>query len=219
MTDTDAPVAAEVSEERDGRGPIEVLAAILLGLAGLLTAYAAYHGGLAGGDAIKGYSEATISRNEANGYYNDYTAQYNQDMNTFLQFQVLVEQGQDDVAEVIRDRMFSDELEAGYTEWETLTGDDDVYTPLDTESYSLESLDLYSEEFDSSTALFEEAAETDDRGDQMDLAGVFLAVSLFFAGIAAVFRSNKISYVLLAAAAGLVVPGCLAIGRGKGWIG
>ena len=122
-------------DEDDGRGKIELIAAILLGLAGLLTAYAAYYGGLAGGDAVKGYSEATISRNEANSFYSDYGTKLAQDTNVFLQYQILVEQGNDEVADVVRDRLFSPELEAAYAVWNELTGDDDVPTPMDTEAY------------------------------------------------------------------------------------
>jgi len=215
MTTQDAGASAEAG---DGRGKIELIAAILLGLAGLMTAYAAYFGGLAGGDAVKGYAQATISRNEANSFYSDYGTKVAQDTNVFLQYQILVEKGDDVAAEVVRDRVFSPELETAYAVWNELTGDNDVATPMDTDAYVVEEFTQY-EVFDAaSQQQFEEAAATDDQGDNMDLASIFLAVSLFFAGIAALFKVNKLSYSLLVGSAVLIVPGCWAIAKGKGWI-
>ena len=210
--------ATAPADDDEGRGRIELIAAILLGLAGLLTAYAAYYGGLAGGDAVKGYAEATISRNEANSFYSDYGTKVAQDTNVFLQYQILVERGDEDVADVVRERLFSPELEAAYVVWNELTGDADVPTPMDTEAYVVEEFGSYQDQFDLSTQQFNEAAEIDDQGDNMDLASIFLAVSLFFAGIAALFKVNKLSYALLVGSAILIIPGCWAIAKGKGWI-
>jgi hypothetical protein len=211
-------VPTEPVDDDEGRGKIELVAAILLGLAGLLTAYAAYYGGLAGGDAVKGYSQATISRNEANSFYADYGTKVAQDTNVFLQYQILVEQGNDDVADVVRERLFSPELEAAYVVWNDLTGDADVPTPMDTDAYVVEEYGSYQDQFARSTSEFDEASATDDLGDNMDLASIFLAVSLFFAGIAALFKINKLSYALLVGSAILIIPGCWAIAKGKGWI-
>ncbi|MEO6124224.1 MAG: hypothetical protein ABIR32_10985 [Ilumatobacteraceae bacterium] len=218
MSDMTTQDAAVTVESADGRGKIELIAAILLGLAGLLTAYAAYYGGLAGGDAVKGYAEATISRNEANSFYADYGTKVAQDTNVFLQYQILVEKGDDDAANVVRDRLFSPELETAYVVWNELSGDADVPTPMDTDAYVVEEFGSYQQQFDLSTQQFNDAAATDDLGDNMDLASIFLAVSLFFAGIAALFKINKLSYSLLVGSAVLISPGCWAIAKGKGWI-
>jgi hypothetical protein len=200
------------------RGKIEIVAAILLGLAGLLTAYAAYYGGLAGGDAIKGYSQATISRNEANGYYADYSQKVAQDTNIFLQYALATNAGSTDSAQFIRDRLFSPELETAYVAWEKLEGDNDVPTPLDTPEYVVQDLTTYQGLFDQSQKEFDDAAATDDQGDNMDLASIFLAVALFFAGIAALFKGRTVSIALLCGSALVIIPGCWAIAKGKGWI-
>lgn len=215
---SDVPGEVVEQEDDNDRGKIEVVAAILLGLAGLLTAYAAYYGGLAGGDAIQGYSKATISRNEANGYYADYGQKVAQDTNVFLQYQIQVESGNDSVAGVIRDRLFSPELETAYVAWEKLTGENDLPTPLDTPAYAVEDLTTYQTLFDQSNKEFDQAAAVDDQGDNMDLASVFLAVALFFAGIAALFKGRNVSIALLIGSAIVIVPGCWAIAKGKGWI-
>jgi hypothetical protein len=216
ITSSTGPDAVEVVEADDNdRGKIELVAAILLGLAGLLTAYAAYYGGLAGGDAIKGYSEATISRNEANGYYADYGQKVAQDTNIFLQYAIAAH---DTSAQFIRDRLFSPELETAYVAWEKLEGENDVPTPLDTPEYVVEDFTTYQGLFDQSQKQFDDAAATDDRGDNMDLASIFLAVALFFAGIAALFKGRRTSIALLCGSALVIIPGCWAIAKGKGWI-
>ena len=211
--------AVEVVEADDNdRGKIELVAAILLGIAGLLTAYAAYFGGLAGGDAIKGYSEATISRNEANGYYADYSQKLAQDTSIFLQYAIAAQAGNDTSAQFIRDRLFSPELETAYVAWEQLEGENDVPTPLDTPEYVVEDYTNYQTNFDLSQKQFDDAAAKDDRGDFMDLASIFLAVALFFAGIAALFKGRRVSIALLCGSAVVIIPGCWAIAKGKGWI-
>jgi len=60
--------------------------------------------------------------------------------------------------------------------------------------------------FDNANALFAQAEQefadaqqVDDQGDKFDLASVFLAVSLFFAGIAALFEVCRIRIAMLAA--------------------
>jgi hypothetical protein len=218
MSDTTVDAAEVVEVDDHDRGKIEIVAAILLGLAGLLTAYAAYYGGLAGGDAIKGYSQAAISRNEANGYYADYGQKVAQDTNIFLQYALATEAGNTDSAQFIRDRLFSPELETAYVAWEKLEGDKDVPTPLDTPEYVVEDFTTYQGLFDQSQKEFDDAAATDDQGDNMDLASIFLAVALFFAGIAALFKGRNVSIALLCGSAIVIIPGCWAIAKGKGWI-
>lgn len=221
MTDAMEPTmepAVVVEPDEDSRGGIELFAAILLGLAGLLTAYAAYYGALAGGDALQGYSKATISRNEANGYYADYGQKVAQDTNVFLQYQIKIEEDNVAVADVIRSRLFSPELEVAYVAWLELTGENDVPTPLDTPEYVVEDFDTYQVLFAQSEAEFAEASKIDDQGDNMDLASVFLAVALFFAGIAALFKVRKISMALLISSAILLIPGIWAIAKGNAWI-
>lgn len=218
MSDTTSDAGEVVEAGDNDRGKLELVAAILLGLAGLLTAYAAYYGGLAGGDAIKGYSEAAISRNEANGYYADYGQKVAQDTNIFLQYAIAAQAGNDTSAQFIRDRLFSPELETAYVAWEKLEGDNDVPTPLDTPDYVLEDFTTYQQEFAKSQKEFDDAATKDDLGDNLDLASIFLAVALFLAGIAALFKVRRISIALLCGSAVVIIPGCWAIAKGKGWI-
>lgn len=215
MTDTTSTTTVAPD---DGMNWIELTAAILLGIAGVLTAYAAYNGALAGGDALKGYTQSSRTTADANGFYNDYSQTYNADQALFLQYQLLVEKDDQATADVIKDTMFSAELTVATDAWLLLPEGEGAATPLDTDEYVVPSLDSAQELTDRADAEFVGAQTIDDQGDNFDLAAVFLAVSLFFAGIAALFKVRKIQIAMLIGSALLLIPGLQAIGKGKGWL-
>ena len=206
------------AEAGDGGGWwVELVAGVLLGLAAILTAYAAYNGALAGGDALKGYTESQRLTADANSFYDDYSQTYNADQALFLEYQVLVEQGDQATADVIKDNLFSEALTVATDAWLAIPEGEGPATPLDTEEYAIESLVTAEQLTADADATFEQAQQTDDQGDNFDLAAVYLAVSLFFAGIAALFKVRRIQLFMLVASALLLVPGIQAIGKGKAW--
>ena len=194
---------------------VELAAAILLGVAAVLTAYAAYYGALAGGDALKGYTKSNKINSDANGFYTDYSQTYASDQALFLQYQLLVEKGDQETADVIKN-IFSSELGTATEAW--LLNPGDAVTPQDTEAYVVESFINYEEQTALADAEFDAAEKIDDQGDNFDLASVFLAVSLFFAGIAALFKVRKIQIAMLIGSTLLMIPGLQAIAKGKGWL-
>ena len=206
---------AEEDTSEDRR--IELVAAIILGVAGILTAFAAYNAALTDGDALKGYTASARTTADANGYFNEAFATYTSDQSLFLEYQVLVEQGDTATALVIRDRLFSPELEAATAAWiEIPVGSpDEPPTPLQTEEYEIpaqtEAIALTEQAADE----FSEAQAFDDAGDKFELAAVFLAVSLFLAGIGSLFKSRTLQIAILAMAVVVMVPGVIAIIQGK----
>lgn len=206
---------AEEDTSEDRR--IELVAAIILGVAGILTAFAAYNAALTDGDALKGYTASARTTADANGYFNEAFATYTSDQSLFLEYQVLVEQGDTATALVIRDRLFSPELEAATAAWiEIPVGSpDEPPTPLQTEEYEIpaqtEAIALTEQAADE----FSEAQAFDDAGDKFELAAVFLAVSLFLAGIGSLFKARKVQIAILAMAVVVMVPGVIAIIQGK----
>ena len=139
MTDTTSTSTA--APDDGDMNWIELVAAILLGIAGVLTAYAAYNGALAGGDALKGYTQSSRTTADANGFYTDYSQTYNADQALFLQYQLLVEKDDQATADVIKDAMFSAELTAATEAWLLLPEGEGAATPLDTDEYVVASLD------------------------------------------------------------------------------
>jgi hypothetical protein len=214
---TPAPEPAPAEADDNKMNWIELCAAILLGIAGVLTAYAAYNGSLADGDALKGYTQSSRTTADANGFYTDYAGTYNADQALFLQYQLLVERGEQDTADVVKDNLFSDALTVATDAWLAIPEGEGPPTPLDTEEYVIEAFDTANQLTEQAEAEFTAAQQVDDDGDNFDLATVFLAVSLFFAGIAALFKVRKIQIAMLIGALALLVPGIQAIATGKGW--
>ena len=215
----EAPSTEHAADDDEGRGLIEVVAAVMLGIAGILTAYAAYNGALAGGDALKGYTQSARTTADANGYYNDYSQTFSADQALFLQYQLLVERGDDDTAAVVKDTLFSDELTIATEAWQAQPDvEGGARTPLEVDEYVIEAYDTANSLTEQADAEFADAQAIDDQGDNFDLAAVFLAVSLFFAGIAALFRVRKVQVAMLIGAGLLLIPGLQAIGKGKGWL-
>jgi len=210
---------AAAAAEPDDRGMIELIAAILLGLAGLLTGYAAYYGSLADGDSLEGYTSSQRTTADANGDYGDYSQTYTGDQQLFLQYKINLDQGNTEIAEDIRQNLFSDVLEKATVAWETQPDDDNARaTPLDRDEYVVPAYLAYQEKFDLAEQQFADAKHTNELGDNYGLAQVFLAIALFAAGIAALFKIRKLSIGLLIGSALLILPGLWAIGKGKGWI-
>ena len=196
---------------------IELVAAVILGVAGILTAFAAYKAALTDGDALKGYTASARTTADANGYFNEAFATYTSDQSLFLEYQLLVEQGDTDLAFAIRERLFSPELEAGTAAWELIPAGspDEPPTPLQTEEYVIpaqtEAIALTEQAADE----FTEAQAFDDAGDKFELAAVFLAVSLFLAGVGSLFKARKVQIAILTMAAVIIVPGLIAILQGQ----
>jgi hypothetical protein len=220
MSDTNVATGSSSPREAEGWNWVELTAAILLGIAGILTAFAAYKGSLADGNALQGYTKSSRTTADANGLYTDYSSTYNADKALFTQYQLQVELGNQDVADVIKANMFSVELEAATDEWLQIPADTDgaPATPLDGDFYKVAALDDATAFYDQAEAEFEEAAKIDDQGDNFDLAGVFFAISLFFAGIAALFKVRSLQIAMLVGSIFMLLPGLWAIGLGQGWI-
>jgi hypothetical protein len=183
----DAAAAAE-NEERTGRR-MELAAAVLLGLAAIATAWSAYWSATFGGDAIAGYSQANTLTSQAADVYGDATGQFNYDRTLFLQYAGLVLDGNADGAEAMRANFFSDNLEQTVA-WYDVSGED-VTDPFDDDAGSPYVLEEWAEGNDLSDRadrVYQQAVADDDQGGKFDLATVFLALSLFFGGIATVFR-------------------------------
>ena len=182
-------------DERSSR--IEVIAAIILGIAATITAFAAYQAALADGDALKGYTESQAQLADANFFYNQVNQQYAFDQQLFLQYTEALYADNEGLATEIFDLM-DPHLQEAVTWLEE--NDYPVPAPFfDAEGnpYAIpneaEAEDLQA----ASEQRFLEGQEADDAGDKFELAAVFLAVSLFFAGIAPLFKVRSMQWVLL----------------------
>ncbi|MGY1814601.1 DUF4337 family protein [Blastococcus sp. SYSU D00820] len=197
---------AEEQEERHGRR-MELVAAVLLGLAAVATAWSAYWSAIYGGNAIQGYAQANTLTSQAADIYGDATGQFNYDRTLFLQYAQALIAGQPQVADALRDNYFSENLEET-VQWYDTTGDE-VTDPFDADAgspYALPEWAEGNELSEQADATYQQAVADDDQGDKFDLSTVFLALSLFFGGIATVFRRRLPQYATLTVGgAGLVI--------------
>jgi hypothetical protein len=200
----------------DGRR-IEMLAAVILGVAGLLTAFGAYKAALADGDALKGYTMSSQTTADANAFFNEAFATFTADQQLFLEYQLLIEEDQQDLAFAFRERFFSEELEAGLAAWEQIpAGDpDEPPTPLLTDEYTVPAQGEALRLTEQAATEFQDAQDIDDAGDKFELAAVFLSVALFLAGIGSLFKTRAIQLAILGMSALAVVPGVISILNGQ----
>jgi hypothetical protein len=209
----DAPPTAEEQKEIDDevrRGRVELLAAVLLGLAGALTAFSAYKAALTDGDALAGYTMSSKSTSDANAFYDDYSQTYFADKQLFLQYNLLALEDPD-TANEMRELYFGPELEAATQVWAELPEDETPPTPLDLDEYVVESFNDYEDTTALADEQFAEGAKADEGGDKFELANVYFAVALFMAGVAALFRRHPVRYFALGLSVISMVPGVLAM--------
>lgn len=191
MADTFIDTPAERAEDRN-----QLIAALILGAAAILTAFSAYNAALLDGEALQGYTESTRTLSDANAFY----AQGNQtsaiDQAIFVEYASAQQAGNAELAEYLTTLMRPELVEA--VEWWEST--DEAVTPFD----ELEGNPYTLEDFDEAQALEETAGEqfddgsaADEKGDKFELASVAFALTLFFAGIATLFGRRVITLALL----------------------
>lgn len=190
-----------------------MIAAILLGLAALLTAYAAWQSANAGGDAVNGCLESnklTTQAADLNGL-GDQEDATNQAL--FLQYILAEQAGNPEISEYVLG-LFNEDAQETVAAWAELPEDESPPTPFhaDNPGYTNSAYDEAAELTDQADKAFAAAADSDEKGGKFDIATVFLAVTLFFAGIATLFKEDKIQYALLLAAGLLLAGGTVAQG-------
>ncbi len=209
--ETPAAGATEPDAKPPSRDRVELFAAILLGLAATLTAFAAYRASLVSDEVLKGYSDANETMQEGFDLLGAGDQASNFERTLFLQYIVERSAGNVDAADYLGATM-SPEMLALIQVW-TEDPDDSIPTPFDGEYPELaeiESSQIYAE----GQALLDDAAEqrklaedADAKSDIFELSTVLLAVTLFLAGVAALIKSRRISYALLGLGSLVLIAG------------
>lgn len=213
-TGTGAGAGAETEESGWG-SRIEIVAAILLGLAATLTAFAAYRASLTDDEVLKNYSEATEVSQEGYDLLSAGDQASSFEENLFLQYAVEVSGGNQDGALYLRETM-GPELLAAVEAWEN-DPDDTIATPFDgayAELDELESTQLYAEgnaSLDQADELRAAAEDADDKSDIYELSTVLLAVTLFLAGVAALVTAPKVSWSLVGLGTVMLIGGIVVL--------
>lgn len=209
---------AEPAADAAGRGwgsRVELVAAIVLGLAAVFTAFAAYRASLTDDEVLKGYSEAAQAAQEGYDQLSAGDQAYSFEQNLFLQYAIEISAGNDEGAAYLRDTM-SPELLAAVEVWEA-DPDDSIPTPFDGDYVELDDLEssLYYAEgnalLDEADALRVVAEDADEKSDIFELSTVLLAVTLFLAGVAALIAAPKVSWGLIGLGSLMLLGGVVVL--------
>lgn len=226
MDDSPVEDADETATPMRPARSLELVAAILLGVASLATAYAAYRGSIVSDGVLANYSEATSWQSAANDAYQDASKLEVKEQTLFLQWAQLDPEKSPETAEYIFRYMDPAQQELVLT-WLNDESPDTPVSPFTVVDAPDGSRTPYYPEFEQlpsnlalvvgdqrlaeSARLAEAAQKADDRGDVFELSTVFLAVTLFLAGVATLLKTRSIQVSVLALASVMLVVGGLVL--------
>ncbi len=225
MSDSTAPAVIDIDD--DDRDPVSfglaLAAAIVLGIAAILTAWGSFQASRAGGDVQQNYAQQQASIATANDIYaqSDQASQLEQQL--FLSFAIALSEENDIATDYLLNQAMSPELATAVTWWIDEPEETSPPTPFvedNPEFANLTSQQLIAEgnavmdEADVARAAAEEANKI---GDKFGLANVFFAIVLFLAGIATLLQKTKIQVGILILGVAMLAVGAVIIVSTPGW--
>ena len=193
------------------QGALALAAAILLGIAAVLTAWSAYRESLTSDLVLKNYSEQQAAIALANDAYIRSGQERQQELTLFVDAALAGaaagEDGNTLAYDYLTEGIMSEELYAAFAWWRDEPDETTPPTPFVPENPAFAALPsevllaegrAYDEQAEASRAAAEEA---DANSDRFDLANVFFAVVLFVAGLTTIVqrRSIQIGFLSLSA--------------------
>ena len=178
---------------------LEILSTVLLALATVATAWAAYQSRQWTGEQSQGYSRATASRIAVNRFAALANRQVEIDVATFIEWVDARQENRTDLARFYRTR-FRDEFKPAFAAWLAARPFDDPTapkTPFAMPHYRLKA-SAEAERLEARAAEGSKgASEANQRADNYMLAVVLFASALFFAGISTKLGSVRARAAIL----------------------
>lgn len=193
---------------------LEIVAAILLGLATVFGAFSAYQSALYGGQCLTKYNQGVALINEANTEYLQANQEIMMDMIVWMEWTknaLMADQDRNPedspyglVAAVIDETLIygglAEAMEWADAENENLPEDEWLRTPFDSEAYTEA---LYADAgviWEEGNNLLIEGQGDNSKGDHFTLVTVFFAIVLFLGGMASLVkrRNIKITFAVVA---------------------
>lgn len=216
--------------ERNLDRRFELLEAIILAIATVFTAWAAFQATKWSGVQADSYSVAATERATGTRAANIATAQFTIDAASFQAWLGAVsdenERGQtsfdadgnytpnpDLLSGFLHDR-FSDEMQPAFQEWiasDPFTSSDAAPTPFDLASYELQSVQVLQDHDAAADAAAATARDANQRGDNYVLVTVLLASVLFFAGISSKMDTLRARLLLTSLAVLVLLVGVVLV--------
>ena len=194
------PDAAAAGERRDTRlrEAIEIAAAIVLGLAAVLTAWSAYQTVIMSSASLQAFTQSQLTAVETEKWLGSGDQQYTEDLVVFIEYAKAQRAGETDLAVYLKGLMGEELVKA--IDWWEAQPEPRPDTPFVDGSPVMDNA-YYQEEARLAVIAqdqFEKGQKTSAMGDQFTLSTVLYAVVLFFAGIAAASRRTRMAGIALA---------------------
>jgi len=172
------------------------LAAIILGVAASLAAFAAYMGALADGDSLQGYTESNTLLTESAAIYEQGNIVRTSDQSLFVEYAIASFAEDTDRADYLFSVM-SPNLREAVRWWESTNDAGTPFDPVDSNPYLVPEYGAAADLEARARARFDEGVTFDERSDVFELAAVFFALALFVGGIATLFTMRRVTIALL----------------------
>ena len=202
--------AARETVRRDRR--VELIAAIMLSAATVVTAWSAYQATRWSGDQAESYTEASATRTESVRAFTEANRQVLIDVDTFLNWMDAEQSGDHDLADDIHARMRQEFLPA-FDAWLATApaGSIPDGTPFELPEYRLAAEEESKQLEVKASRLFADGNESNQVSDDFVLAAVLFASVLFFSGLAGTFDSLRAQVFLLILGAVMLVVGTIIV--------
>lgn len=173
---------------------VEVVIAILLGIAAILTAWATFQSSQLSGSVVALYSQGIRLADAASQDYNDATAAEVADESIFLEYTKSLHTGQKKMAVYIHGSLMSPELAAAIDWWEGQPHSSTNPTPFTKANphWSVPQFDTARQKDAQAEAKFDEADHIDALATTFDILSIIIAISLFLFGVASLVRQDRI---------------------------
>ncbi len=184
----------------------EIVLAILLGVAAILTAWSTFQSAQLASAMTAAYSEGIRVSDAASQAFNDASATDVADQALFLEFAKASQAGEEDTALYIHDSLMSEELAAAVDWWIDQPDSAGYATPFteDNPNWSTAMFDDAEALDAEAQAQFDEAEKKDSLGSDFDILAIIIALALFLFGIASLVRQQRIK-IGLGAVGGVIL--------------
>lgn len=220
MHDHSAEGSAPTRTARAGRWNerrFELVLALLLGAASIITAWASFQASLYDGRMAAANTQAGVLAAEAESLYLENNQQYASDAELFGRLTELEVQSRSadpaaaavavETLELLKFQSLTDTFAAAI-DWAAAENDADPSTfthPQQSEAYEAALFTEYDEKKAAADAALTSAATFNELGDQLTLATVLLAISLFLFGIAAILRAARLRLILVGVSTAVMI--------------
>jgi hypothetical protein len=189
---------------------VEVVAAVLLSLATVLSAWGAYQATRWSGEQANSYAESTALRAQGGSHGTIASRQIQIDVATFLAWSDAKAQADTRLADFLAQR-FRAEFKPAFAAWLANAPSDatglPAGTPFDQPEYKLAEQAAADAKIAEADAALVDAQTANQTSDDFVLTAVLFASVLFFAGMAARFRPQSIRWAMLGVAVAVFTVG------------